>query len=63
MDFWGSVRRVTFGKFNSVGKDAIQLACELTEGYSVYLIADATGLSFISDETGSNVNIGKVSWG
>lgn len=63
MGFWGSVRRVTFGKFSAAEKDAIQLSCELTEGYSLYLIADATGLSFISDETGSNVNIGKVSWG
>lgn len=53
---------MTAGRFTGEGKDAMQIEVRLSDGYSIYLIADAFGLSFISNETGSNVTIGHVDW-
>ena len=42
--------------------DALQIGLTLTEGYTIYLIADYNGLSLVSDETGESVTIGRINW-
>ena len=40
----------------------MQIQLRTSQSYSVYLIVDITGISFITDKSGSNVVLGKVTW-
>ena len=60
--FWGDANRTVFGKFSVGGTDALQIELCSSRGYSIFLIADYTGLSFITNVTGENVTIGRVNW-
>lgn len=62
LSFFGTANGMVAGVFDGAGKDAMQIQLRTSQSYSVYLIVDSKGISFITDKSGSNVVLGKVTW-